>query len=290
MALPNPPTGKRVDYSSALLELVKRDPLFVNITALESDLHQGTSEQREQALARLQDLNQELFIKYGLSALTLQDRPSFILRMSPSPLYYETNYLTFSPGTKDYERRPPPLTKISPPTLIVHVDLSRVTQWDLSRMTSEFQAILKRFLRKGHSWNPRSIPPELSFLRTKHSQVFYRDLQRFDLHFQHGLTYRLIALLERHGLKWGQSEKPQPRRVGFPIPAESSVADSVQQIYSAIYRAPYRAKRRRLDFPAFGIKVYHCPTHGLECPGSCPFLKRWWAAVEPTLPTNSTGS
>jgi hypothetical protein len=105
----------------------------------------------------------------------------------------------------------------------------------------------------------------------------------------HGLSFRLIALLESLE-RQGKDAPKRQRRVGFPVPAESGVADSVHRIYQAIYRKPYNAKRRRLDHPAEGFEPYSCPHHlDNSCDSKCEHLKDWWARIRSTLPSDKTG-
>ncbi len=177
-------------------------------------------------------------------------------------------------------------------SVFFQIDLSRVTLWDLERLARDFKMNLRKSLGGSHKplrgW-PASEPEELAFLRTVRPDVFYRDLQRYDLHIKHGLSYRLIALLEVEGKASNLDQIPQQRLVRKKIPPESGVGDSVPRIYQAIYRKKYNAKRRRLDTPAVGIEPYHCPTHGQDCSLSCPVLIKFRSKVYPTLPTDQTG-
>jgi len=130
--------------------------------------------------------------------------------------------------------------------------------------------------------------PELAFLNHVRREDFELDLRRYDLHREHGLSYRLIALLESQQKRG--SAVPRQRVVGNKVRGESEVAKSVGRIYEAINRERYTARRRRLDQPAAGFPPFSCPDHpGNNCTVDCEHWQAYWKRVQPTLPSDDTG-
>jgi hypothetical protein len=187
----------------------------------------------------------------------------------------------------------------------VEVKLDRVSEWDLDYLAGQFKESLRDVLEslrphhKGRGGEDdseaggaaRRDSPELAFLRRVRPEIFKRDLRRYDLHMAHGLSFRLIALLESEGMANGEPrEIPRQHLVRRKVRGESSVEDSVHRIYQAIYREPYSARRRRLDHPGQGASFFACPDHpGDTCDTDCRYLQDWLKKVEPTLPSDKTG-
>jgi len=119
---------------------------------------------------------------------------------------------------------------------------------------------------------------------------FTRDLQRYDLHMQHGYPFRYIAWLETQERAGHQAHPSVPHPIGTEIPGEDGVEKSVKRIYTAIHRTPYRARRRPLDTPAQGLDEYACPSHPLgDCPEDCPSLTDFMERFNASAPTATTG-
>jgi hypothetical protein len=121
-------------------------------------------------------------------------------------------------------------------------------------------------------------------------------VRRYDLHLGHRLSYRLIAALALEGKgRRGQPipDSPRPQRVGHPMKAESSVEESVKQIYRAIHRTPYRARSGQplLDRPE-AVEPYSCslPGHrgGPGCDEQCPTWLTYSQSL--SLPSDRKGS
>lgn len=174
-------------------------------------------------------------------------------------------------------------------TLRLRVDLTSATHWDLAALEKRFTRVVRGALRVlPHEHRGTGSP--LGFLRTVSSKAFSRDLKRYDLHVSRGLSFRLIALVEEQERRGVASPAIRRHPIGVPVRGEDSVEASVQRIHSAIFRAPYKARRRRLDFPAHGAAKFDCPTHAGNCPDkSCPYLRKWLEEVYPTLPSDRTG-
>ena len=181
------------------------------------------------------------------------------------------------------------------PTVTFTVNLSKVTDWDLELLANRFKGTI-RWLRGGLAGDLKKPPSQrpgsdLTFLRTCSEETFARDLRRFDLHMANGLTFRQIAELEVRERRGEPVPKdPLPRPVNKAVPGEDAVETSVQRIFQAIHRKPYRARRRRLDAPGEGVERFSCPIHPAgDCDWSCPELQRWEAKVNRTLPSKDSG-
>jgi hypothetical protein len=189
-------------------------------------------------------------------------------------------FLTTRPASVD------PLWATDPPCLRILVRLDLVTAHDLERLTRKFRGTLKESLqRAGHEQHA------LRWLRTVKPAVFNRDLRRYDLHRDQGLTFRQIAYLEREERR-GRALTPGQLR-GMPVRiepgAESSVRTSVQRVYRSIYRIPYRARRRAPDLST--VAPYTCAIHPrADCPLDCPVLRDWIARIWPSLPKPDSGT
>ncbi len=308
------PTPRRMPRSLAMALLLGRDPLFREWSDRLSEIRGTPKEMEAQLGSKMKMLRKTLHKNYPAIKLIFLEQSNekqgkFVVALENEkrcgPLRYTSNVTTFASGSSEITQGdavhpwqfPGPMNANAPPAIFFQIDLSRVTIWDLQRLARDFKRILRASLLGSDKsllgW-PASEPKELAFLRTVGSDFFYRDLQRYDLHIKHGLTYRLIALLEVEGKANNLDQIPRQRRVGKKIPVESSISDSVQRIYQAIYRKKYNSKRRRLDTPAVGMEPYHCPTHseatpGRGCPRSCSHLKTWWSKVQPTLSSDQTG-
>jgi hypothetical protein len=179
-----------------------------------------------------------------------------------------------------------PLMAKDPPRLRIMVRLDLVTTHDIERLARHFRAALKAGLQQSDREQHA-----LRWLRTVKPVVFNRDLRRYDLHRQQGLTFRQIAYLEREERR-GRPLMPGQLR-GMPVRiepgAESSVRASVQRIYRSIYRVPYHARRLAPDHS--NVSPYECPTHpGGDCPLDCPMLLDWVARIWPSLPKPDSGT
>ncbi len=145
-------------------------------------------------------------------------------------------------------------------------------------------------------------PKELLFLRTVTEKNFLKDLKRYDRHVTRGLPCRHIAWLESQEKKGkGIPEKPPHRVIRHKVREESSVLDSVQRIFLAIHRKPYRVRDRRRDTPAIGVELYQCPQHGSKCLGTltrikgksvlsieCSYAREWYRGIKKILPSDLT--
>ncbi len=155
-------------------------------------------------------------------------------------------------------------------TVNIKVDLAELTTRNLKDLAVEVAKLLRAALQLAPNAPRGRDPHALAFLRTITPRAFDRALKAYDLHVSEGLTLAETA----------RRLKMSPTRV----------EEGVKQIYLAIHRTRYTARRRRLDTPAQGMPEYHCPQHGRDCPDSCPYMMDWWQRVNRTLPTDTTGS
>ena len=167
----------------------------------------------------------------------------------------------------------PPLpdkpTKDSPPTMTLTLDLSQVKRNNLDPLVEEFKDAIRRCLDE--------VPKPLRKPPTPWQQNVARDYCRFRQHFYQGVPYRWIAAYEQIGAK------PQ-RPIGASVRAESSVRESVERVYLAVFEKPYKLfsesfKARnhishRADTRlAHKLSQFNCPEHGPDCGPSlsCPY-------------------
>lgn len=151
-------------------------------------------------------------------------------------------------------------------TVNIEVNLASITGRNLQDVASEVKKIISTALSYAAPWYG-----ELDFLRTISPKVFDRAIAAYDLHMREGLTFSEIARRKR----WS------PDRV----------EKNVKRIYRAIHRKGYTARRRRIDTPAEGIKLYHCDKHApKECPEGCEYMNDWLTKFNRTSPTDTTGS
>jgi hypothetical protein len=180
-----------------------------------------------------------------------------------------------------------PVWAIEPPRLRIQVRLDLVTTHDVERLAGEFRHALRSSLERAGRHDEHA----LRWLRTVKSALFNRDLRRYDLHREEGLSFRQIAYLERTE-RVGKPVKPGALRgmtISIAPGAESSVRGSVQRVYQSIYRVPYRAKRMAAS--TSNVLPYKCATHPSgDCPLDCPVLIEWCARVFPSLPKQDSGS
>ena len=126
-----------------------------------------------------------------------------------------------------------------------------------------------------------------------------RDLDRWSLCFETGLTFREIAWVERRGGQYGTystvikevlAHRPRPLRIAPG--AESSVRDSVNRTQRLLNpdAPPYRARRRRLEPLPASIPTYQCPEHGAKCGPGCRYMLTWRNQIERFLPTDRSGT
>jgi hypothetical protein len=160
-------------------------------------------------------------------------------------------------------------------TVTLEVDLAGITTRNLEDIVVEIKKVLGTVLPLAHKASKRNNPKELDFLRTITPRVFTLALRAYDLHIDEGLSFVKIAR--------------KLKSDGFRISAQS-VEENVKKLHRAIFRAPYTAKRRRIDTPAQGVPVYDCPDHQRACPETCQHMKQWESRIYKTLPTDFTGA
>ncbi len=296
------PKSARLSPSEMKMELMSRDPLWRELVKIFEASEEPEDDWKPGG--RVDQLRQTLERKYQLPCRTVSPRhvgksPELIILDEDSPKAkadwwipgfsippIRTTIAHFEGLLIQRIRPSPHCEKSETPRFLVEVDLGRVGAWDLSYLVDEFRerlrAALKNF-KKG--W--KEIP-ELGAFRYVNTEIFHSDLRRYDLHITHGLSFRLIGLVESLE-RQGKDVPKRQRRVGHKVPAESSVGGSVHRIYRAIYRKRYNAKRRRLDHSAEGFEPYSCPNHGNRCGRNCQYMQDWWRRVQPTLPTDKTG-
>lgn len=177
----------------------------------------------------------------------------------------------------------------------IRVPVGQLTTWDISPLIHAIKRVLREALKNRPTLDEaprmtRTMPPYRAFLLHCREDEFQRDLERYKLHKQQGLTFRQVTFMEQ-ARKMGHPIDADkiPKTIGCEVPGERGVAAAVQRIDEAIYFRPYKARRRRLDHPGEGIAEYRCPKHAQDCPEACPHLKAWWKSVERTLPTDTTG-
>lgn len=293
-------------YACAIAELMTRDPIFDKWkTSMQLKKGKNFSKQENEKISQLE---RELYHKYprvgAFGRVKTKEGHTLQFRISTDSTSFHAlniaNNFTDHAGCSlnpldglfNYQQSViETFVAKSTPQLLFSVDLTRISLWDLAKLSMEFKKVLRHYLKNRPPLSDETTtdPPELIFLRTVRPELFERDLRRFDLHFLCALSYRLIAQLEGSDEALAANTAHRQRVVGQKIPAESSVASSVQRIYRAINRKEYKAKRRRLDSPAEGILLYACPSHGNDCSSDCPYLKEWKFRVFPTLPSDSTG-
>lgn len=293
---------------------MQRDPLGRELTdcLLKMNLEPPEGPEREEISTRSDKLRSDLAKKYAVPDIYVLDPKHFrtlqahqvsrdqIQAIAWTPVGLEapikvaknwgdTIIEVQAPGPAKVRRVARPPAK-EPPTLSITINLAQVTQWDLDRLAKQIKGAVREGL-KALPDDFRRDPSPLGFLRTVSERQFSKDLRRYDLHMTHGLSFRLIALLEKLE-KRGKTlpEKARSRPVRMNVPGESAVREAVARIYQAIYRKLYRARRRRLDAPAEGVSPYHCPEHGNGCSLQCKHLKEWWKRVQRTLPTDYSGA
>lgn len=182
-----------------------------------------------------------------------------------------------------------------PAIVTIRVPVSQMKAWDVKPITKLIGDVLRDALvnRPSSDEAPtmaRVLPPEREFLVHCREPEFQRDVGRYKLHMQRGLTFRQIAWLEvSRKLGTELSIESLPRMMSFAVPGESSVREAVQRIYKALFLEPYRARRRRIDAPAKGVTEYRCGKHGQDCPDTCSYLKRWFNDMQRMLPSDTTG-
>jgi hypothetical protein len=188
-------------------------------------------------------------------------------------------------------REPPPSpSPLEPHTLTVTIDLERVGKHDLKNVAQ----LVKKAIRAALAELPpalqtppsRRLPKRLGFLRKMSEAVFQRELRRYDLATRHGVSFRLIALVEERERR-GQTSvgPPDRRRVGFSVKGEDAVKKSVSRLFEAIQEKPWPGLRRAAD-PRAGVEQYACPDHGGNaCPTlDCPYAKKFLRAFNARRP------
>jgi hypothetical protein len=151
-------------------------------------------------------------------------------------------------------------------SVTVTVNLARVGR-DLSVLKAAFGRLLRHALRFAPPRMGR-LRDDLTRLLTVPRARFVRALSRYDRHAD-GKTVRAIAREDRA--------------------TADAVERDIRLIAEAIFRKPYRLRRRRLDAPAQGASAFECSTHGRNCPDTCPRPAEWLARLRPSLPSDRTG-
>jgi hypothetical protein len=261
-------------YMNREILLEKITPIVRQVLyEIETDTYIGLSDEEKKSQIRLALRN---FLKWDVYSFDW----SF-------PLQSSIDYAT--PGEGTWARYLP--TDNPLPVLTITVDLSRIHLIGITKAVDIFQTLLHNAVESIQLDARMAFPEALAFLRTISAEDWERDLRRFDLHMQDGLTFRQIALRE----KLEQQGKPLPPSlqsitVGQAVEGEDGVEKSVKRLYQAIYRTPYRARRKRLDAPAQGMEVYACPEHPAgECPEKCPYLQNFMKRFDAQAPTANTG-
>lgn len=144
------------------------------------------------------------------------------------------------------------------PILTIEIDLSRVKRNALAPLVSEVTQAIRQGLVDLP--NSRRKPPDMW------PQNLVRDYTRFQLH-QQGMPFRWIAYRERTG-------RTPSGPVSGPIPAESSVRESVQRVHLIAFGQPYSARRHRTELRGGPLQQayaeFRCPQHGRDlCPLTC---------------------
>ncbi len=298
-------TRKWSEISDKKAELVRRDPLARRLEAMLGEETSNSKELREWH-DRFGKILKELERKYNLAGPIMMnasvDPPYLWVPADDRPWWARVNWgagIWDGPRSVAAGPRPgmaPPLPEDEPPLLMFVVDLSRVSTWDLDWLARDLKRAVTVVLKRRPRGHARSDPAELQFLRNKDPKIFARDIQRYDLHMKYGLSYRLIAALEAKARR-GQPIPHSPRRqvVGVKVKAESSVEESVKQIYRAIHRTPYRARRGRPPFDHPEPEQYTCPLPGHQggrggpaCDEQCPTWVTYSQSL--SLPSDRMGS
>jgi hypothetical protein len=190
----------------------------------------------------------------------------------------------------------PPTMPAFMPFLTIRLPLNDFNMRDIRPLMRVIDQAIRTALKNRPSLSeaPKmvpGIPSQRRFLLHCRDTEFDRDLERYRLHFEHGLTFRQVALMEfmaSKGKTIGPNEARE-RRARTQVPGESSVRIAITRLYEAAYLKKYQARRRRLDAPAASIAAYWCDEHGRDCPATCKFMRQWEKQVAATLPKDTTG-
>jgi hypothetical protein len=173
----------------------------------------------------------------------------------------------------------PPMPKrpvASPPIMTLHLDLSQVKPNSLAELANEFKQEISRCLK--------SLPKKLRKPPATWQQNVERDYRRFGQHFYQGVPFRWIAAYERMGAM-------PKRRIGTPVPTESSVRESVERVHLILFRKELRVfsesfkARKHVSHSADArlahkIKSFDCPDHGQACGSSCQYAKNFYSDIK----------
>lgn len=150
-------------------------------------------------------------------------------------------------------------------TINFEVSAAYVTGRNLQDIMVEMKKILRTVFRRTAHRNA------LDFMYTITPKAFRRAITAYDLHMCEMLPFAEIARRKQ----WSPDQ----------------VERNVKRIYRAVYRTNYIARRRRLDTPAQGVRLYNCPAHQRgDCPEGCQYMNSWYRRVNRALPTDTTGS
>jgi len=176
------------------------------------------------------------------------------------------------------------------------VPVSELSDWDLERVLDSIRRALQLALTERPTTEEAPemailLPPQRRFLLHCQEAAFRRDVERYR-RWATGRTFRSIALEEQYEVKGKTFELDPGAPIGFEIPGDELVRESVARIYEAIWLESFLGRRRRIDTSAMGISKYSCPEHSEsdDCEKtSCQYLKEWWKRVELTLPSDRSG-
>jgi len=151
------------------------------------------------------------------------------------------------------------------PEVTLRIDFSQIGTKDISRLGDDVKRVARQCLKE--------LPEDLRKASSTWQQNIERDYRRYRQHVQQGVSFRLIAL-------WEKTKMTQNRRnVGFVVPNESSVRETVDRVHRLLLGFPYQARRNRSKLAESrletAVKRFDCPDHGRGCPDSCRYAQNF---------------
>ena len=198
-----------------------------------------------------------------------------------------------------YDEKDNVYIRVSPGRIPIGIDIGGLTEKDKEKVTEEIWNIIKSKIKERKAKGQKYIsairdPKELGFITSSkvEDKDFEKYLKWYDLHMggdcntPKGLPFRTIAAYEFLEKEYPDKAEEGKRKiaeknktiksssgrektikgvVGESARGEDNVEKRVKQIYQAIHRSPYPAKKK--------MDLFNCPEHGDKCPKECKYLK-----------------
>lgn len=204
----------------------------------------------------------------------------------------------WSPYPEPFEKADflgPPIPGLAGAWLPILVNVSRLNKADAKTVKKQLWSVIEANLQTNAKKSPKWESETCAFLYSLRKEKTFKDYLRwYDLHIgtdynkPNGFTFRAIALCEnelhRHPEEYEdikerianrtkvvrsiRGERTLKGYVGYPVEGEDGVRKGVKKIYIAIHRKLYPSKKTKL-------KEFNCPTHGVQCPMKCLYLRNW---------------